>query len=103
MHAPELHRSALVEEQAEQAPPPPPHVVVLGVLQVAPTQQPLGQVALHPVQTLFTQFSVAPHEPQVEPPVPHAEGEVPARQVVPEQQPDGHDVPLHTQAPLTHA
>lgn len=102
-HAPEVQLSAFLEEQTVQAFPPVPHVAVPGVSHVAPTQQPFGQVALQPVHALFTQFSLGPHWPHADPPVPQAVVEVPGRHVVPEQHPLGHDEPLHTHAPLTQA
>ncbi len=103
LQAPPVHRSAAVVEQTVHAAPAVPHIVVAGVSHCAPLQHPLGQVALHPVQTLFTQFCVEPQGLHAEPPPPHAVLEVPARHVVPEQHPLGHEVPLHAQAPLTQA
>jgi hypothetical protein len=101
--APLVHRSDWVGEHTVHAPPLVPHVEGACDSQVAPLQHPFGHVALHPVHTLLTQFWVDPHGLQSEPPPPQAVPEVPGRQVVPEQHPVGHDVPLHTHAPLTHA
>lgn len=84
------------------APPAAPQVAGACDSQVAPLQQPFGQVALQPVHTLLSQFCVEPHGLQADPPPPHAVLEVPGMHVDPEQQPPGHDVPLHTQEPLTH-
>jgi hypothetical protein len=103
LQAPPVQRSAVVDEHVVHAAPPVPHVPIEGVSHVAPTQHPLVHVVLHPVHAWFTQFSVLPQAPHAEPPLPHALLEVPTMHVVPEQHPFGHDVPLHTQAPLTHA
>jgi hypothetical protein len=103
LHAPPVHRSACVAEHAVHAPPPVPHVDGAADSHVAPLQHPFGHVALHPVHTLFTQFCDDPHGLHVDPPLPHAEEDVPARHVDPEQHPPGHEVPLHTHDPLTHA
>jgi hypothetical protein len=100
---PPVQRSAVVAVHAVHPAPPVPQVAVEGVSHVGPTQQPVVQVTLHPMQAWLTQFSVLPHEPHAEPPFPHAVLEVPAWHALLEQQPLGHDVPLQTHAPLTHA
>lgn len=83
------------------AAPPRPHVAVDGAAQVEPEQQPPGQfVVLQLLQTPPEQMRPA-QSWQAAPPLPHALLAVPATQVVPEQQPLGHDVRSQTHAPLT--
>ena len=93
--------SARVGSQATHAAPPGPQVAVDGVAQVEPEQQPPGQfVVLQSLQTPPAQIRPA-QSWQAAPPAPHALLAVPVRQVVPEQQPLGHDVRSQTHAPLT--
>jgi hypothetical protein len=82
-----------------QAAPAVPQAVGPGiVVQVEPEQQPLqlpGLQLLHtpPAHGPSPQFWQAP------PPLPHIAGTVPGRQLDPEQQPEGHDVPSQTHTP----
>jgi len=106
LHAPALEQlSALVATQAAQAFAATPHVENVEVSHAAPRQQPLPQL-------LGVQAEQVPlashvwgdgHVEHAEPPLPHAEAVLPGSQVVPEQHPCGHEVPLQTQAPDTHA
>jgi hypothetical protein len=102
-HSPEaLQRLARVRSQVTQAEPLEPQLPIAAAVQVAPEQQPLGQLpALQPLQTPPVQVW-APQSWQVPPPLPHAAFAVPLVQVVPEQQPFGQLVPSQTQAPATH-
>jgi len=114
---PATHRCPVT--QATQATPPSPQLAVDEALQVLPLQHPLGQevasqtqapprhrwpapqgeAAPH-LQAPFAQVSalVASQEEQAPPPIPQVAREG-ALQVVPAQQPAGHDVASHTQAP----
>jgi hypothetical protein len=93
--------SARVASHATHAAPPVPQVTADDVAHVDPEQQPLGQlVVLQSLQTPPAQIRPA-QSWQAAPPAPHALLAVPVRQVVPEQQPLGHDVRSHTHAPLT--
>jgi hypothetical protein len=98
-HAPEAEQpSAWFASQPTHATPRLPQVVSEGALQVAPEQQPFGQlVALHPLQAPELHICPAGQGSQRPPPVPHEAGVSPARQVPPEQQPFGQEVPSHTQ------
>jgi hypothetical protein len=98
--------SARVEMQWVQTPPGamPQYWSEMGVWQVLPVQQPVGQVValqlLAPAQTPLTQLLGA-HFSQVMPPVPQLVLSVrPGRQLVPEQQP-AQVVGSQTQAPPT--
>ncbi len=84
--------SARTASQATHAAPPVPHFsTVVAVTQVAPSQQPWGQVpALHELHVPLLHFAVPAQAWQIAPPVPQAASVVPGRQVVPEQQP-AHD------------
>jgi len=99
-HSPEeLQRLARVRSQVTQAEPLEPQVPSAAAVQVAPEQQPLGQLpALQPLQTPPVQVW-APQSWQEPPPLPHAAFAVPLVQVMPEQQPFGQLVPSQTQAP----
>jgi hypothetical protein len=93
--------SARVGSQVTQAAPPSPQVVLDGAAQVEPEQQPPGQlVVLQSLQTPPPQMRPAQFW-QTAPPLPQLLLLVPARQVVPEQHPLGHEVRSQTQAPLT--
>jgi len=86
--------------QVVHAAPVAPQAIVDGVVQVEPEQQPVQLVGLQllhtpPAQGPLPQFWQAP------PPLPHMAGSVPGRHDVPAQQPEGHEVPSHTQAPAT--
>ena len=84
------------------AAPEVPQLPSAGESQLAPAQQPDAQfVAVHDVHALPTQFCSAGQVEQLDPPEPQAMLEPPGMQVVPEQQPVGHDVPSQTQAPFT--
>jgi hypothetical protein len=104
------------------APPPvPQELIVPGLRQLVPEQQPGHEVESHtqaPVtqrspapqvasvphlQTWFTQLSPPTVEQvaQRAPPLPHALGTVPATQVLPWQHPLGQLAALHTQEPFT--
>lgn len=96
-HAP---RAQLSERpsQAMQAAPAVPHALVDGVAHVAPEQQPLAQlVALQLVHTPLAHVPPVPQFAHAVPPVPHAVALLPARQLVPLQQ------PLQEVASQTHA
>lgn len=117
--APEDEHESAFEPHATQAPPAVPHAAAVGVTQVLPWQQPEGHVeGVHP-QTPPTQGAppaqagLAPHrhwpvDEQVSAPTPQALQAVPGAaqavldrvtQVLPEQQPLGHEVASHTHAP----
>jgi hypothetical protein len=121
LHAPPAQVSAPMP-QLVQAPPPVPHALVEPTLQTLPLQQPVGhEVALQthaPPTHAWPDTHIAPlpqaqppidEQPSapmpqlmhVDPPVPHALADV-VVQLVPEQQPLGHDFELHTHAPATH-
>jgi hypothetical protein len=101
---PEVEQAlARVALQAEQAAPLLPHCeAVAGETQLVPLQHPLAQLAeLQPAHAWLVQLP-PPHEAQVAPPVPQALLDVPDwHWLLPSQQPVGHEVPSHTQAPLT--
>ncbi len=101
MHEPPPQPSARFGSHIAHPTPFVPHAAALGITQVSPEQQPVGQLAgEQPLQTPLLHFP--PKQTwQLDPPVPHAIGEVPPSHVVPEQQPFGHDVWLQTQLPLT--
>ena len=69
-------------------------------VQVEPEQHPSTQFVV--VQSLHTPLVQMPEAqlPHAAPPVPQAAGSVPAWHPVLEQQPFGHEVPSHTQAPF---
>ncbi len=99
---PLVQLSARVASQAMQAAPPVLQALNAGVVQVLPEQQPFGQVCvLQPVHTPSRHCCEPGQLWQLAPPAPHAAVEFPGRQVLPEQQPLGHDVASHTQVPLT--
>ena len=58
-------------------------------------------VALHPLHAPPAQVPV-PQSWQAAPPLPQLVEVLPTRHAVPAQQPLGHEVPSHTQAPATH-
>jgi hypothetical protein len=71
-------------------------------LQVAPEQQPLGQlVALQPLQWPSVHVCPAGQAWQTPPPAPHDATVDPGRHAPCEQQPPGHDVPSQTQVLAT--
>jgi hypothetical protein len=91
--------------------PPLPQLASAGALQVAPEQQPEGQLLLlQPLQRPEVQVWPVGQVSQALPPPPHAAGASPGRQVPSAaQQPPAHDVPSQTQAlpmqrcPAAHA
>jgi len=84
--------SARAGSHITHAAPPEPHDVVDSAAHVDPEQHPLGQVvALQPVHAPPVQAPPL-QSWQAAPPVPQLMPLVPARQVVPEQQPLGQDV-----------
>jgi len=101
LQAPLLHRSARVASQATQLLPPFPQAAVVGDVQVAPEQQPLGQDAeLHPEHAPPEQVWPAGQAWQAVPPAPHADGWPPDWQVSPAQQPLGHELLSQMHMPL---
>jgi hypothetical protein len=103
LHAPLVHESARNGLHAVHAAPPVPQVEIDGVLHVEPEQQPVGHVVEQPVQTPALQLLPPPHAAHAAPPEPHATSLLPGSQMLPAQHPLGQLVPLHTQAPPTHA
>jgi hypothetical protein len=123
-HVPSPQLFARVVLQVVHAAPPSPQLLTsVTVTHVVPEQQPEGQVVASHTQLPRTQCKVEPqaeplpqrqppvlqlsalavsHVPQLAPEVPHCEVVPGATQVVPEQQPVGHDVESHTQALLKH-
>jgi hypothetical protein len=98
-HAPAVQRSER-RPQATQAPPLIPQVVTVAALQVAPEQQPAGQMAeVQPLHTPPVQVCGLGQVSQAAPPAPQADGEVPAWQLLLEQQPTGQDVASQTHLP----
>jgi hypothetical protein len=90
--------SAAFASQPTQVAPPVPQVVREGGLQVAPEQQPLGQLlGVHPLHAPFVQVWPPGQGWQAPPPAPHEVGLSPLRQLPLEQHPFGQDVPSHTQ------
>jgi hypothetical protein len=103
LHWPAVHPSATNAVHETHALPTVPQLPRAGMSQFAPAQQPEAQLeGVHDVHTPAWQFCSVGHVEQLDPPAPHAVLEVPGRQVVPEQQPPGQDVPSHTHAPFTH-
>ena len=95
---PAAQPSARVLSQPTQAAPPLPHEASEGLLQVAPEQQPPGQlVALQPLQRPPPQVCPVGQVWQAPPPAPHDSAVLPVMQAPPVQQPVGHEVPSHTQ------
>jgi hypothetical protein len=122
---PALEQPLAVAPQVPHDSPPVPHVDVDGVWQMAPAQQPFGQEAALQTHCPWTQACPVPHagpDPQVHAPlvqpfavvVSHAAHAAPSLphtasvvagvvQVVPAQQPPGHDAASQTQAPPEHS
>jgi hypothetical protein len=95
--------SARTASQPTQLTPPLPQVAKEGTLQVAPEQQPFGQLLeLQPLQVPLLQVWPVGQTSQLPPPVPQDDGLSPARQVPAEQQPCGQDVPSHTHVLARH-
>ncbi len=101
VHAPDVEQvSALVGSQAMHAEPLVPQVISELMSQTAPAQQPVGQFAgMQPLQTWFMQVCPVGQVWHADPPVPQAVIPVPGRQLAPEQQPFGQDVPLQMHWP----
>jgi hypothetical protein len=98
-HTPPEHVSALAVSQATQVDPAMPHAEAVGVVQVNPAQHPAPQLlALHPLQAPPL-HDPGRHDRHAAPEIPQAVGSVPARQLVPEQQPL-QESQSHTQLPL---
>ena len=94
--------SARVVSQPTHTAPPLPQVGSDGALQVAPEQQPPGQlVALQPLQCPPVQVWPAGQVVQAPPPPPHEATLSPARQAPAAQQPVGHEVLSQTQVLAT--
>ena len=98
-HAPAGEQpSALVTSQLMHSAPAAPQLETLGGLQVAPAQQPSGQLTLlQPLQRPSVQVCPAGQASQAFPPTPHDAGVLPATHAPPAQQPSGHEVASHTQ------
>jgi hypothetical protein len=92
--------SATVGSHDVHASPPMPQAFVERALQVGPEQHPVAHVAAQPVHTPLMQLSPVGHISQALPPLPHAPAVLPASHEPFEQQPVGHEVPSHTQAPF---
>lgn len=123
-HAPVEQLSAFVVSHATHEAPAVPHAVTVSVLQLAPVQQPFGQLAALQTQAPLEQRWPTPHElplphahwpaavqvsvafgsqvPQAAPAGAHAVAER-AVQTLPEQQPVGQLAALHTHAPFEHS
>jgi hypothetical protein len=101
LQAPLVQPSASRMLQLKQAPPGVPQVEAESVMQLPLSQQPLGQLVRSQVHLPPTHSWPDAHVAQAAPPEPHAPLALPARQVVPLQQPL-HEVALHTHLPRTH-
>jgi hypothetical protein len=99
-HSPdEAQMLARVMSQVTHAEPAVPQAFRPAGEQVVPEQQPFAQLlAVQPLHTPPEQVWV-PQFWQVAPPLPQEASAVPATQLVPAQQPLGHDVPSHTHVP----
>jgi hypothetical protein len=86
-----------------QAAPPVPQCAVLEVSQPPASQQPFGQEVALQAQEPPTHANPVPHAVQAAPPVPHSELVGGFTQVVPLQQPLGHEVALQTHALFKHS
>jgi hypothetical protein len=90
--------SARVTSQLVHSAPPAPQVDRLAGLQVAPVQQPSGQVVLlHPLQRPAVQDCPPGQASQALPPTPHEAGVPPGMHRLPAQQPAAHEVASQTQ------
>ena len=95
--------SVRTASQPTQLTPLLPQVAKEGVLQVAPEQQPFGQlVELQPLHVPLLQVWPEGQMSQLPPPVPQEDALSPARHVPAEQQPCGQDVPSQTQVLERH-
>jgi hypothetical protein len=123
MHAPEVHRSAVMSQEP-QAPPAGPQYVVDGVSQFDPEQQPAHEVGSHvhapPEHSWPVVHADAPphvHAPAVEhalpvlaqsthvvPGAPHVDAEsVVHMDVAASQQPSGQELASQTHTPIKHS
>jgi hypothetical protein len=94
--------SARAASQPTQTAPPLPQVEREGALQVAPEQQPAGQlVALQPLQRPPVQVCPDGQDWQAPPPPPQDAAVLPAMQAPCAQQPVGQEVPSQTQVLAT--
>jgi hypothetical protein len=90
--------SALVTSQLTHSAPAAPQLETLEGLQVAPAQQPSGQLLLlQPLQRPPVQLSPAGHASQALPPTPHDDGVMPGRHTPAAQHPSGQEAPSQTQ------
>jgi hypothetical protein len=92
--------SAFVASHATQTLPPAPHVAAEGTWQSSPVQQPSGH--WHPVHTPAVHAWPEGHATQAMPAPPHWAAVLPGSQLLPLQQPLGHEAALHTHWPDTH-
>jgi hypothetical protein len=78
LHAPARHALAVLGSHTAQVPPDDPQAASDGVVQVAPEQQPCGQVAaVHPEQTWLEQVCGDGQLWHCTPPLPHTRSAVP--------------------------
>jgi hypothetical protein len=94
-HSPLTSQLSAVTPQGAQAWPRAPQAFLSGVWQVLPAQQPEVQDWAQPLHVPDTQDSPEGHRVQAWPRAPQAVASVPVTQVVPSQQPVGHDSALH--------
>lgn len=94
------HRSAVITSHAAHASPPKPQAVSERELQLGPEQQPVAQVAAQPEQAPALQVSPPGQLAHALPPLPQAPAVLPARHMLPLQQPVPQETPSHTQDPL---
>ena len=92
--------SAFVASQAKQTLPSAPQVAAEGVWQSRPVQHPPGH--WQPEHTPASHAWPDGHAWQSLPAPPHCAAVVPGSQVLPLQQPVGHEAALHTHCPETH-
>ncbi len=97
-----MHPSATKAVHETHAAPSVPQLPGPGASQFAPAQHPDAQLlAVHDVHTPVWQFCDMGHGEHAVPPEPQYALVLPGSQVVPLQQPPGHEVPSQTQAPIT--
>ncbi len=101
MQSPAREQASPIVVQSMHWAPAVPQASSIGVLHVAPEQQPDGQVSgVHITQAPCGQLCIAGHCVQRAPPVPHTPGAVPAWQAsFASQQPLGHEAALQTHLP----
>lgn len=94
------HVSARTGSHTRQLPPVEPQAIVECGRQVAPVQQPSGQlVASQPEQAPPLQVWPVGHASHAWPALPQKPGSLPVRHWLPSQQPDGQLVASHTHVP----